>query len=68
MLKYDMGRVEIVPFNCLHDPSLGNAKIHSLCHLPLYLTHVTHAMGRYTTPHKKIPTFMFNYLSQMMSL
>jgi hypothetical protein len=39
-MTYDMRRVETIPFNCLHDPILKNAKIQSFCHLPLYLAHV----------------------------
>ena len=66
MLKYDMRRVGMVPFNCLHDSILKNAK--SLCHPPLYLAYVTHAMGSHTTPQKNFTTSMFNCLTHMMSL
>ena len=55
MLIYDTRRVEMAPFNCLHDPILKNAKIQNLCHLPLYLAHVTRAIGSHTTPHKTSP-------------
>jgi hypothetical protein len=44
----------MVPFNYLHDPILKNAKIQSLCHLPLYLAHVTHATVSRTIPQKKL--------------
>ena len=68
MLKYGTRRVEIVPFNCHHDPILRDAKIHSLCHLPLYLAHVTHATRTHTTPNKNCTTSMFNYMTHMISL
>jgi hypothetical protein len=31
MLQYNMRRVEMVPFNCLNDPILKNAKTQILC-------------------------------------
>ncbi len=55
MLRYEMERVEMAPLNCLCDPILANANLQSLCHLPLYLAHVTHATGRRTTSHKIAP-------------
>ena len=68
MLKYDTRRFEMVPINCLHEPILKNAKIHSLCHLPLYLAHVMPATGSHTTPHKNYTTSMCNCLTHMMSM
>ena len=60
--------VETIPFDCLHDPILKNAKIHNMCHLPLYVAHVIHAMGSHTTHTSYCTTFMFNYLTHMMIL
>jgi hypothetical protein len=67
MLRYNMRMVEIKPFDCLHDPILKNVQICNLCHLPPYIAHVIHAIGSHTYPHKTCTTFMFNYLTQMMS-
>ena len=68
MLEYDMRRVEMISFNCLHDPISKNAKIRSLYYLPLYLAHAAYATGSHTTPHKIYTTSMFNYLTHIMSL
>ena len=68
MLKYDTRRVEMLPFSCLYDPILMNAKIHRLCYLTLYLAHVTHALGSHATPHKNYTNSMFNFLTHMMRL
>ena len=65
MLEYDTRRIDMVPFNCLHEPTLKNSKIHSLCHLLLHLAHVIHATG---SPRKNCITSVFNCLTHMMSL
>ena len=41
MPKYDTRKIDTVPFSSFHDSTLKNARIHSLCSLPLCLaTHI----------------------------
>ena len=61
MLKYDTRNVETTSFNCFHDPILKNVNIQSFCHLPLYLAHVTHAMGSHTNPTQQFIHFTCAY-------